>query len=275
MADNTTNRTIADFGIQWTSYTKNKGYYASQALFEDICGPVFDLGELAGARVLDVGSGTGRVVRMLLEVGAREVVAVEPSDAFAVLRANTEDVSSRIEYQKARGDTFQASNVDVAVSFGVLHHIPDPDPTVARIYRALKPGGTIVVWLYGREGNEVYLAVVQPLRAVTKRLPKSALSAVSYILTVALAPYIAVCRVLPLPMRSYMRNHLGKLGWHERFLTVFDQLNPAYAKYYRKAEAVDLLQRAGFVDVTPHHRHAYSWTVVGRKPAVDHGATTD
>jgi hypothetical protein len=50
------------------------------------------------------------------------------------------------------------------------------------------------------------------------------------------------------------------------WLSVFDQLNPAYAKYYRRDEAIALLRNAGFEEITCRHRHGYSWTVTGRKP---------
>jgi hypothetical protein len=54
---------------------------------------------------------------------------------------------------------------------------------------------------------------------------------------------------------------------HEkRVLIVYDQLRPAYARYYSKAEAVALLSAAGFADVQVHHRHGYSWTVTGTRP---------
>ena len=44
---------------------------------------------------------------------------------------------------------------------------------------------------------------------------------------------------------------------------IFDQLNPAYAKYYKKNEIEKELLDAGFVNLKFHHRHSYSWTVVG------------
>jgi len=47
----------------------------------------------------------------------------------------------------------------------------------------------------------------------------------------------------------------------------FDQLNPAEARYYRRAQAMELLEAAGFQDVQLFHRHGYSWTVIGTKPA--------
>ena len=94
MLDETKDReraTIRDFGQQWTRYQENAGYYGSLALFRDIVGPLVQPEELAGARVADVGSGTGRIVNMLLDAGVGSVIAVEPSAAFDVLVKNTAD----------------------------------------------------------------------------------------------------------------------------------------------------------------------------------------
>jgi hypothetical protein len=60
---------------------------------------------------------------------------------------------------------------------------------------------------------------------------------------------------------------LAKFPAHVRRLTIYDQLNPAYAKYYTRSEAEALLVEAGFVDVKLYHRHGYSWTAVGTRPS--------
>jgi hypothetical protein len=62
-----------------------------------------------------------------------------------------------------------------------------------------------------------------------------------------------------------MRDIIAKLPYQKRFLVVYDQLNPHYAKYYKRHEAEELLTKAGFKDVRTHHRHGYSWSVVGTK----------
>lgn len=149
---------------------------------------------------------------------------------------------------------------------GVLHHIPDPAPVVDAAYRALKPGGRRLVWLYGREGNEAYLRVVEPLRKLTVKLWHRELVGLSYAMGPGLDAYIGLCRILLLPMRSYMREVLAKFSRSVRRLTIYDQLNPAYAKYYARDEARALLADRGFADLELDHRHGYSWTVIGRKP---------
>ena len=72
--------------------------------------------------------------------------------------------------------------------------------------------------------------------------------------------------LFPLPLRRYMREVIARLDDSKRRLTVYDQLNPTHAKYYTQAEARGLLVAAGFRDVTAHHRHGYSWSVLGTRP---------
>ncbi len=258
-------QTIADFGEQWTKYRDNESFYGSVELFEDLVHPFLKAADVAGKPVADIGSGTGRIVNMLLNAGASHVVGVEPSEAFFVLRENVVD-PGRTELIQATGEKLPArGDRDFVFSFGVLHHIPDPAPVVRAAWGALKPGGRILVWLYGQEGNELYLAVARPLRSVTTRLPHWCLATLTWLLAVPLAAYIAVCRWIPLPMHRYMRSHLAKLTPAQRRLTIYDQLNPAYAKYYTEAEAIRLLADNGFVDVQTHRRHGYSWTVIGTR----------
>lgn len=259
-------QTIKDFGAQWTRYTENEGYYGSLDGFADILGPLVPVEAFRGARVADIGSGTGRIVNMLAQAGAGSILAVEPSAAADVLRRNTRQLQN-VEILQAPGDQLPAGrDLDFVVSFGVVHHIPEPDPVMRAAYRALRPGGKVVLWLYGEEGNELYLGVVKPLRALTSRMPDPLLIGLCWGLTPSLSFYARASKRLPLPLRDYMRGHIAKLSPSVRMLTIYDQLNPAYAKYYRRDEALDLLARAGFTDLQIHHRHGYSWTVVGTRP---------
>jgi SAM-dependent methyltransferase len=262
-----TARSIADFGEQWSRYEDNPGYYGSLDLFADLVEPLMTVEEVRGRKVAEVGSGTGRLVRMLASAGAAHIIALEPSDSMTVLKRNTADIADRIDYVRARGEALPGfGTLDLVVSVGVLHHVPDPRPIMRRAHEALRPGGRILIWLYGREGNGAYLALALPLRAIAQRLPHPVLAGLCRVLDVPLVAYMHLCRWIPLPLRHYMSHHLARLSPDVRRLTIYDQLNPAWAKYYTRAEAVELLAGAGFVDVRAHHRHGYSWTVVGTRP---------
>jgi hypothetical protein len=62
-----------------------------------------------------------------------------------------------------------------------------------------------------------------------------------------------------------MTEVIGRMSPPKRRLVIYDQLNPEYAKYYRREEAIALLADNGFKDVIAYHRHGYSWTVMGAK----------
>src|SRR4030042_745395 len=210
---NVETQTIKDFGEQWLKYSDNEGYYGSLELFSDILSPFIKPEQLRNCSVAEIGSGTGRIVNMLLESGATHVIALEPSDSFG----------------------------------------------------ALRPGGHFLVWLYGKEGNGLYLALTKPLRILTKRIPHFMLSFFVEIMYWPLVLYIKFCHWLPLPLRGYMLSILEKMSPEKRRLIIYDQLNPSYAKYYSQSEAEKILSDGGFVNIQTYHRHGYSWTVIGTK----------
>jgi SAM-dependent methyltransferase len=260
-------QTIDDFGDQWTRFTDNDGFYGSKELFEDMCGPLLAPDALRDLRVAEIGSGTGRIVQMMLACGAAHVVAVEPSEAFEVLRRNVAGFGERVECLHTTGDCLPSDHAfDLIVSIGVLHHIPDPEPTVEAAYRALRPGGRLLVWLYAREGNTLYLSLTRPLRAITTRLPHAVVHGLARLCAALLAPYVWLCARLPLPLGGYFAKVFAHMHRDKQALIIYDQLRPAYARYYGRDEAIALLTAARFQDVRAHHRHGYSWTVIGTRP---------
>lgn len=263
-------KTIQDFDDQWTRYSDNEGWYGSLELFQDIVSPLINADDIRGKRVVDIGSGTGRIVGMLLKAGASHVDAVEPAEgAFARLEENVDAMErgSSVNCINARGDAWEiAEPADYVFSIGVIQFIPEPADTVKRCFDALKPGGEIFFWLYSHEGNELYLSFIKPIRAITTRLPHSALLSFNWLLYLVLVAYRSLSLWLPLPLKHYLNKVWWPMTPRKRRLVIYDQLNPSYAKYHKQHEAIELLEKAGFTNVKTHHRHGYSWCVWGKKP---------
>ncbi len=134
-------RTVKDFGEQWSIYADNEGFYGSFGLFWDIVSPLLKIDEIKDCKVAEIGSGTGRIVNMLLDAGARQVIAVEPSVAFKVLQENIRD-PAKVTCLNITGERLPAyGDLDYVFSIGVLHHIPDPRPVIEAAFQALRPGG--------------------------------------------------------------------------------------------------------------------------------------
>ena len=110
---------------------------------------------LPGARVLDVGCGTGhRVMPMAQHFGVREYVGFDHSTAsLEVARALARELSfanARLE----EGDLFELpfgdNSFDIVISQGVLHHTSDPLRGFKELVRVCKPGGFIAIYLYNK-----------------------------------------------------------------------------------------------------------------------------
>ena len=52
---------------------------------------------------------------------------------------------------------------DVIFSLGVIHHIKNPTDILKNIRANLKPKGKIVIWVYGYEGNLLYICIYKIL----------------------------------------------------------------------------------------------------------------
>jgi SAM-dependent methyltransferase len=265
-ASSARDQTISDFGDQWTRHTENPEYYGSVELFADIIAPFLTLADIRDRKCADIGSGTGRIVLMMLGAGAASVVALEPSRAYDVLVRNTAHAADRVRCLNVAGEDIPIEDFDIVVSIGVLHHIPDPAPVVRAAFDSLRPGGRMLIWLYGREGSRAYQSIFVPVRMVTRSLPVAVNEILAWLLYPMVLAYSALTRRLPaLPLADYLANVFMRFPAAERRLVILDQINPRWAKYYSRDEAEALLRDAGFRNVQLHHRHGYSWTVCGTK----------
>ena len=104
-----------------------------------------------GARILDVGTGTGSLpVKMALKRPDAALVGVDLSDAMlraARERAATARIGRRVTFRRAnaRRLPFRRGAFDLVISNSLLHHLPDPVPTLDEIARVLAPGGSVFI----------------------------------------------------------------------------------------------------------------------------------
>lgn len=110
-----------------------------------------EIGNLKGKSVIDIGSGTGYLSKMLKEKGARDLYGVEPSEKnVQVSRKYFPD----LEVQRGTLQTLKVNRkFDIALAVLVFEHLEDPKKGLKKISRLLKKDGL----LYLMVGDKDYL----------------------------------------------------------------------------------------------------------------------
>jgi len=143
---------IDGFGHEWAAfdYAETETAEALDAQFAAYCAPL-DLNQFNPATSVagDFGAGSGRWSSRLVPYFSL-VYALEPSDgASKVLESKFADNSKIVVLQETVGaNSIPATSLDLAMSLGVLHHIPDTALAIKDVSRSIKPGGVFLCYLY-------------------------------------------------------------------------------------------------------------------------------
>lgn len=115
---------------------------------------------LRGREVLEVGCGTGLLLRAFAST-ARRAVGVDLSPGM-LAHARARGLS--VVEGSADALPFGDASFDVAVSFKTLAHVPDLRRALAEMARVVRPGGALIVELYNPRSLRALLKRALPLR---------------------------------------------------------------------------------------------------------------
>lgn len=128
----TDRRRAGSFGSAADRYDRYRPRYPQSLVAALVAGP--------GARVLDVGAGTGIASAQLMEAGA-EVLAVEPDPRMAALTA-----SKGVRVEQATFEDWQpAGRTFDLVVFAQSFHWMEPERGLTKVAAILSPGGRLAL----------------------------------------------------------------------------------------------------------------------------------
>ena len=117
-----------------------------------------------GARIADLGCGSGAFTELLRQAGFNSV-GLDISPKLIMLGRSKYHGLDLIEGD-AENLPFESGSFDGILLSGLVHHFPDPRRVAAEVYRVLKPGGRFVafdpnrmnpfMWLYRDRASPFY-----------------------------------------------------------------------------------------------------------------------
>jgi len=206
--------------------------------------------EIRGSVLADIGCGSGRFSKVLLDFEPRLIHCVEPSSGFGDAEKNL-SVSIGAGVVQMHHDTVenvQLSGIDYAFMVGVLHHLIDPIESLRNVYRMLRPGASLLIWVYGSEQSPIMASAIRYMRRFLGKFPDRLLEAFCSLFVALLNCHSLVVRLLPknAPLRNYFVGRWRTYSFSYKKLIIFDQLNPSVATFYTVENLRRTLTEAGF-----------------------------
>ena len=182
-----------------------------------------------GKLTLDAGCGFGRHLYCASRYGA-EVVGIDLSEGVQkAYDANVGDPHVHIVQGDIYRMPFRPETFDLAMSFGVLHHLPDPRGGFESMARMVRPDGDALIWVYGYKGMRwtYRLSHLRTVRRITSRTPHW----IQYIVCASLA--LALELVLWMPSRV-----LSRYNWTRKLAERLPAQNNSQQPFPMKVTAV-------------------------------------
>lgn len=232
----------SSFGLQWNTFQATQlDKFSGLTITRDrfFHNSRWSPQEIAGERILEVGSGAGRFTQVVLDAGA-ELYSVDYSSAVdANMRNNGPHPRLHLYQASVYELPFEYESFDKIFCYGVLQHTPDPRKSFMSMVPFLKPGGQIAVDVYAKTWKTPFWTKYW-WRPLTTKMDQETLMRVIKKVVPIYHPFAAACMRVPkigymlsqlLPVACYSTNFrsLTKeqlLEWS--VMDTFDMLAPAY-----------------------------------------------
>lgn len=252
-------KVIDSFGHEWSSFDYSESQ-SSEALDLQFAAysSTLDLSKFDPSKSIagDFGAGSGRWSSRLLNYFLK-VYAVEPSDgAYSVLLKKFESQSRVVILKETVGsNSIPDASLDLGMSLGVLHHIPNTGIAIKDVAKKIKPGGYFLCYLYYKlDGKPLYYRAifesVDLTRRVISRLPQPLKRFVSSVIAGLiywpLARLSRALRKLGVNTSNIPLHHYADMPYVMLANDALDRFGTSLEQRFNKTEIEEMLIKADF-----------------------------
>ena len=250
---------IDSFGHEWATYDygETETSEALDAQFMAYCAPI-DLTQFNPKTSLagDFGAGSGRWSSRLSPHFSL-VYALEPSDgANSVLKNKFSNDPKIVVLQETVGsNSIPLASLDLAMSLGVLHHIPDTGLAIKDVSRRIKPGGVFLCYLYySLENKPAYYKMIfkavdgvrRVISVLPQRLKQFVTSLIAGVIYWPLARFSKVLNKFGINTSNVPLHHYADMPFVMLANDALDRFGTTLEQRFSKAEIKEMLRVADF-----------------------------
>ncbi len=250
---------IDSFGHEWATfyYGETETAEALNAQFNAYCAPI-DLSHFdpKNSIAADFGAGSGRWASRLVPYFSL-VYALEPSDgASKVLQNKFSDESKIVVLQETVGaNSIPLESLDLAMSLGVLHHIPDTGLAIKNVSLRIKSGGMFLCYLYYNLENKPFFyklifkavnAVRHVVSILPQRIKRIVCSSIAVFIYWPLARFSKLMNRIGMKTSNIPLHHYSDMPFVMLANDALDRFGTSLEQRFSKAEISEMLALAGF-----------------------------
>ena len=183
--------------------------------------------------------------------------ALEPSDgASTVLKKKFSDEAKIVVLQETVGaNSVPLASLDLAMSLGVLHHIPDTGLAIKDVSRRIKPGGIFLCYLYYSLENKptfykLIFKAVDGVRRVISVLPQRVkqlvTSTIAALIYWPLARFSKVLNKFGVNTSNIPLHHYADMPFVMLANDALDRFGTSLEQRFSKSEITEMLRAAHF-----------------------------
>ena len=250
---------IDSFGHEWATYDygETETSEALDAQFMAYCAPI-DLTQFNPKTSLagDFGAGSGRWSSRLSPHFSL-VYALEPSDGASTVLKNkfSNDPKIVVLQETVGSNSIPLASLDLAMSLGVLHHIPDTGLAIKDVSRRIKPGGVFLCYLYySLENKPAYYKMIfkavdgvrRVISVLPQRLKQFVTSLIAGVIYWPLARLSKVLNKLGKNTSNVPLHHYADMPFVMLANDALDRFGTTLEQRFSKAEITEMLRVADF-----------------------------